>query len=144
MNVCKCLMNSKQNLVVDVEKVQHYYVRNAENHPFGVVALYQQKDEETGNMIYSRGISICHENDRFDKKVGKKRAFSMLKRAVGMKVSSCPIIHLANMSFPTGNINEFMISNQTQGIKASDLGIIYAAGYNIKLTFFEAKMLRDE
>jgi hypothetical protein len=51
-------------------QLQHFYLRDYDNRPFGVLALFSNPETEQTQV----GLSLCHNSDNFNKEVGRKIA----------------------------------------------------------------------
>lgn len=65
---------------------QHYYLRDDNRHPIGVVAITPAED---GRL--HRGISILSDDDPWDRELGRKIAVSRCKRAVAKQGTDLPV-----------------------------------------------------
>lgn len=115
-----------------------YYVRDNENHPVAVVALYKQK-----NGIVSRGIAI---KSIVEKKPDKFHATMLaiyrLYDAIYSKKNVFPMRSALSDDKCIGfkSVERFYIYTQ---IKYKTLDMDFKGQYNVNVTNFEKELLKD-
>ena len=123
-----------------IKNVHFYYVRRDNGQPMATVCFARGVGSDE-KYTWSRGIAICSDKDRFDKKRGKAVAIARVRRANGTWKKS---MLLAEPLPGKGECNQIAI----EFIKlANNYGLTnakYKSEFNVELTPFEKHMLEDE
>lgn len=115
-------------------EIYWYYLRTADHHPYGTVALYKEKTNE--KWTYHRGIAFCSENDRFEKRTGRNMAIGRLMKAIKNATSSMPSYYQKAVSLPS--TERFYNSNE----ELLDLDYCYLSEYDCKnISEFEMRIM---
>lgn len=114
--------------MVDAEGTYVYYLRSfvkrdpGKIHPFGCVVLYPDSEGRV-----HRGISVCSDEDPFEYREARKRAFDRLAEAVKEEKSDGTVSRIGNSH------REYLKS----------LGFKYLQGWNVEINRYEKEMLKE-
>ena len=126
----------KENVYTDGLKCQVYYIRRkvvtkkkdggeiTSEYPYGAVCVGYVKDRGE-EKVFSRGVSICSDEESFSKKIAYRIARKRLMRAAGSRLTHEEI---------AGN------RKNTADFKAQT-NLKYHSEYDVKPTEFERKLL---
>ena len=122
-----------------LKNIHFYYIRRENGQPMATGCFGLGRDDT--KYTWSRGVSICSEKDRFDKKAGKAVAIGRARRANGTYKNSSPVAEPLpgkNTSRPIAH--EFLQCARRYGLQ--DIG--FKSEFNVTLTDFEKGMLDKE
>ena len=111
--------------------IHYYYIRRPESTDLIACVAITQNDDKTVN----RGISICSENERFDKEKARTKSRGRLTCALTKKSDNLPIRQ---------NIDKKNLQDYCDYVKNIDpdnkFGLLYKAGYSNIATTMEERM----
>ena len=95
------------NNTIDEDTIMHYYIRDhITNQPIACVSINVDEDG-----FVSRGIAICSDNERFDRKKARHKSRGRLIKALTNKEDSLPIrqidllLNLQSYFFEVGRLS---------------------------------------
>ena len=119
-----------------LKNIHFYYIRRENGQPIATVCFGLGRDDT--KYTWSRGIAICSDKDRFDKKAGKSVAVGRARRANGTYSNSKPVaepLYGKNGTRPVAC--EFIQCARRYGLQ----DVQFKSEFNVTLTDFEKNML---
>jgi len=76
---------------VPAERCQHYFIQGLNGQPIGCVAIAPMELTGVGAGRICRGISLCSEQDTWDRNEARRKAIKRVRQAAGSQKSGEPI-----------------------------------------------------
>lgn len=129
---------SKKALDTRDKDYQHYYLRSRKTgHPYGVVAI--TPGEEPGTV--HRGISLCSQDDDWDKVQGFRKAVSRMRSAKFGRQSAEPVDAGHYLRLTPVTVMEFMLTDGERLRDDAQGSRVFKSAFNAPVTEFEQPIL---
>lgn len=111
-----------------------YYIKDDSGRTLGTVCLILGQDGK-----WNRGVAVCSDKDRFDKRQGRSVAIGRARRANGSKKSSLPVLK----ELDNGILRDAALRFYGAALKNYGLDLGFKSSHNAALTDFEKSLARD-
>ena len=124
----------------DITAMRFYHIHDKDNGNAIVGTVCLVKGNAMNKYTWSRGISICSMDDRFEKRKGRAIALARARRANGTWKDSDPILVPFKRNW---NVRDAARRFKTAAQKYYGLYSVAKSAYNVVPTEYENSMLED-